>query len=98
METSLAPARGSRRSSVVGAHFGAAYRNTSIGGREKKKQYHAFLIEKTADNWQRYQIAKKEAKKAVASEEAAHYADLTKKLDFRNGERYVYQLTKTRNR
>uniref|UniRef100_W6NET7 Craniofacial development protein n=1 Tax=Haemonchus contortus TaxID=6289 RepID=W6NET7_HAECO len=55
--------------------------------REKKKQYHAFLIEKTADNWQRYQIAKKEAKKAVASQKAAHYADLNKKLESRDGER-----------
>ncbi|XGW23903.1 hypothetical protein V3C99_005819, partial [Haemonchus contortus] len=52
--------------------------------REKKKQYHAFLIEKTADNWQRYQIAKKEAKKAVASQKAAHYADLNKKLESRD--------------
>uniref|UniRef100_A0A7I4Z2I9 DDE-1 domain-containing protein n=1 Tax=Haemonchus contortus TaxID=6289 RepID=A0A7I4Z2I9_HAECO len=52
--------------------------------REEKKQYHAFLIEKTADNWQRYQIAKKEAKKAVASEKAAHYADLNKELESRD--------------
>ncbi|XGW28884.1 hypothetical protein V3C99_008576 [Haemonchus contortus] len=66
--------------------------------REKKKQYHAFVIEKTADNWQRYHIAKKEAKKAVASEKAAHYADLNKKLESRDGERYVYRLAKTRNR
>uniref|UniRef100_A0A7I4XRC0 Reverse transcriptase domain-containing protein n=1 Tax=Haemonchus contortus TaxID=6289 RepID=A0A7I4XRC0_HAECO len=49
---------------------------------EKKKQYHAFLIEKTADNWQCYQIAKKETKKAVVSQKAAHYADLNKKLEF----------------
>uniref|UniRef100_A0A7I4Z612 Reverse transcriptase domain-containing protein n=1 Tax=Haemonchus contortus TaxID=6289 RepID=A0A7I4Z612_HAECO len=65
--------------------------------REKKKQYHAFLIEKTTDNWQRYQIAKNEAKKAVASEKTAHYADLNKKLESRDGERYVYRLAKTRN-
>nr|CDJ89585.1 endonuclease-reverse transcriptase HmRTE-e01 [Haemonchus contortus] len=57
--------------------------------REKKKQYHAFVMEKMADNWQRYQIAKKEAKKAVASEKAAHYADLNKKLESRDGERQV---------
>ncbi|VDO25316.1 unnamed protein product [Haemonchus placei] len=55
-------------------------------------------IEKTADNWQRYHIAKKQAKKAVASEKAAHYADLNKKLESRDGERYVYRLAKTRNR
>ncbi|VDO23582.1 unnamed protein product [Haemonchus placei] len=59
--------------------------------REKKKQYHAFLIEKTADNWQRYQIAKEEAKKAVASDSAAHYAVLNKELESR-----VNRLAKTR--
>ncbi|VDO68984.1 unnamed protein product [Haemonchus placei] len=64
--------------------------------REKKRQYHAFLIEKTVGNWQRYQIAKKEAKKAIASERAAHYADLNKKHESRDDERYVYRLSKTR--
>nr|CDJ96727.1 RNA-directed DNA polymerase (reverse transcriptase) domain containing protein [Haemonchus contortus] len=66
--------------------------------RGKKKQHHPFLIETTADNWQRYQIAKKEAKKALAFEKAAHYADLNRKLESRDGERYVYRLAKTRNR
>ncbi|XGW34866.1 hypothetical protein V3C99_018705 [Haemonchus contortus] len=66
-------------------------------GRKKKKQYHAFLIKKTADNWQRYQIAKKGAKKAVASEKAAHRADFNEKLESRDGERYVCRLAKTRN-
>ncbi|XGW20197.1 hypothetical protein V3C99_003760, partial [Haemonchus contortus] len=66
--------------------------------REKKKQYHAFLSEKTADNWLRYQIAKKEAKKVVASVKAAHFAELNEKLESRDGERYVYRLAKTRHR
>uniref|UniRef100_A0A7I4Y4S3 Reverse transcriptase domain-containing protein n=1 Tax=Haemonchus contortus TaxID=6289 RepID=A0A7I4Y4S3_HAECO len=66
--------------------------------REKKKQYHAFFSEKTADNWQRYQIAKKEAKKVVASVKAAHFAELNEKLESRDGERYVYRLAKTRHR
>uniref|UniRef100_W6NHB0 Craniofacial development protein 2-like n=1 Tax=Haemonchus contortus TaxID=6289 RepID=W6NHB0_HAECO len=65
---------------------------------EEEKQYHAFLIVKTTDTWQRYQIAKKEANKAVASKKAAHYADLNRKLESRNGERYVYRLARTRNR
>ncbi|VDO66506.1 unnamed protein product [Haemonchus placei] len=39
---------------------------------EKKKQYNAFLLEKTADNRQRYQIAKKQEKKAVAFAKATH--------------------------
>ncbi|VDO25027.1 unnamed protein product [Haemonchus placei] len=63
----------------------------------EKKQYHAFLIEKTVDNCQRYQKAKKEAKKAVASEKAAHYADLNRKHESRDSERYIYRLAKTCN-
>uniref|UniRef100_A0A7I4Z3N8 Reverse transcriptase domain-containing protein n=1 Tax=Haemonchus contortus TaxID=6289 RepID=A0A7I4Z3N8_HAECO len=46
----------------------------------------------------RDKIAKKEAKKAVVSQKAAHYADLNKKLEPRDGERYVYRLAKTRSR
>uniref|UniRef100_W6NBA9 Uncharacterized protein n=1 Tax=Haemonchus contortus TaxID=6289 RepID=W6NBA9_HAECO len=73
---------------------------TTLGDefREKKKQYHTLLIEKTDDSWQRYQIAKKEAKKVVAFEKAALYADLNKKLESHDSERYVYQLGKIRNR
>uniref|UniRef100_A0A0N4WEJ4 Major sperm protein n=1 Tax=Haemonchus placei TaxID=6290 RepID=A0A0N4WEJ4_HAEPC len=63
--------------------------------REKKEQYHAFLIEKTVDNWQRYQIVKKEAEKAVVFEKAAHFAEMNEKLESRDG---VYRLAKTRNR
>ncbi|VDO33224.1 unnamed protein product [Haemonchus placei] len=45
----------------------------------------------------RDKIAKKEAKKAVASENTAHYIDVNKKLESRDGERYVYRLAKTGN-
>ncbi|VDP51152.1 unnamed protein product [Heligmosomoides polygyrus] len=40
--------------------------------REKKSFYHVFLGEKTADNWRKYQQAKKAAKMAVAVAKASH--------------------------
>ncbi|EYB87751.1 hypothetical protein Y032_0258g462 [Ancylostoma ceylanicum] len=41
--------------------------------REKKRRYHAFLDHKTPDNWRVYRVAKKAAKKAVATTKAAYY-------------------------
>uniref|UniRef100_A0A183FEI5 Transposase n=1 Tax=Heligmosomoides polygyrus TaxID=6339 RepID=A0A183FEI5_HELPZ len=41
----------------------------------KKRLYHAFLDDKTADKWRLYQEAKKPAKKAVAVARATHYDD-----------------------
>uniref|UniRef100_A0A183G0B0 Reverse transcriptase domain-containing protein n=1 Tax=Heligmosomoides polygyrus TaxID=6339 RepID=A0A183G0B0_HELPZ len=53
--------------------------------REKKSLYHVFLGEKTADNWRKYQEAKKAAKKAVAVAKATHYGDVNDKLEPRDG-------------
>ncbi|VDP53861.1 unnamed protein product [Heligmosomoides polygyrus] len=66
--------------------------------REKKSLYRMFLGEKTADNWRKYQKAKKAAKKAVAVAKATHYSDVNEKLESRDGERYLYRLDKTRHR
>ncbi|VDO18556.1 unnamed protein product [Heligmosomoides polygyrus] len=66
--------------------------------REKKSLYHAFLGERTADNWQEYQKEKKAAKKVVAVAKATHYGDVYRKLESRDGERYLYRLAKTRHR
>ncbi|VDO39606.1 unnamed protein product [Heligmosomoides polygyrus] len=66
--------------------------------REKKSLYHVFLGEKTADNWQKYQEAKKAAKKAVAVAKVTHYGDVNEKLESRDHERYLYRLAKFRHR
>ncbi|VDO96918.1 unnamed protein product [Heligmosomoides polygyrus] len=66
--------------------------------REKKTLYHVFLGEKTADNWRKYQEARKAAKKAVAVAKATHYGDVNEKLESRDGERYLYRLAKNRHR
>ncbi|VDO18461.1 unnamed protein product, partial [Heligmosomoides polygyrus] len=52
--------------------------------REKKSLYRVFLSDKTAENWQEYQKAKKAAKKAVAVAKATHYSDVNEKLESRD--------------
>ncbi|KIH44529.1 hypothetical protein ANCDUO_04588, partial [Ancylostoma duodenale] len=47
----------------------------------KKQCYHVFL--KSPTNWQRYRMAKSEAKKTVAAAKASRFEDLYKKLDTR---------------
>ncbi|VDP32569.1 unnamed protein product [Heligmosomoides polygyrus] len=44
--------------------------------REKKSLYHVFLSDKTADNWRKYQEARKAANKAVAVAKATYYGDV----------------------
>ncbi|VDP51677.1 unnamed protein product [Heligmosomoides polygyrus] len=52
--------------------------------REKKALYHVFFGDKTADNWQKYQEARKAAKKAVAVAKATHCGDVNEKLESRD--------------
>lgn len=66
--------------------------------REKKRQYHVFLDDKTHVNWQKYHEAKRKAKKAVASARAIHYEEVYKKLDTRDGERDLFRLLKLRHK
>ncbi|EYC44370.1 hypothetical protein Y032_0463g1909 [Ancylostoma ceylanicum] len=66
--------------------------------REKKRLYHLFLDNKTEDNWRSYREAKRSAKKAVAAAKAAHYDEVCKKLDSKDGERFIYRLAKSRQR
>ncbi|VDP41724.1 unnamed protein product [Heligmosomoides polygyrus] len=56
------------------------------------------VSQKTADNWQKYQEAKKAAKKAVAFAKATHYGDVNEKLESHDGNRYLYRLAKNRHR
>ncbi|EYC11993.1 hypothetical protein Y032_0048g1551 [Ancylostoma ceylanicum] len=66
--------------------------------REKKRRYHAFLDRKTPDNWRAYCAAKKAAKKAVAMTKAAYYDEVSRELNTRDGERFIYRLAKSRQR
>ncbi|VDP10495.1 unnamed protein product [Heligmosomoides polygyrus] len=57
--------------------------------REKKRLYHAFLSDKTAE---KYQEEKKSAKRAVAVARATHYDDVNERLESRDGGRILYRL------
>ncbi|EYB88771.1 hypothetical protein Y032_0242g3449 [Ancylostoma ceylanicum] len=51
------------------------------------------------DNWRQYLIAKKAAKKAVTATKAAHYDNISKQLDAKDGgERLIYRLARSRQR
>ncbi|VDP14105.1 unnamed protein product [Heligmosomoides polygyrus] len=65
--------------------------------REKKSLYRLFLSDKTADNWRKYQEARRAARKAVAVSKATHDGDVNEKLESRDGERYLYRLAKNRH-
>ncbi|EYC04247.1 hypothetical protein Y032_0089g2306 [Ancylostoma ceylanicum] len=65
--------------------------------RGKKRLHHLFLDNKTEDNWRSYREAKRTAKKAVAATKAAHHDEVCKKLDSKDGERFIYRLAKSRH-
>ncbi|EYC37327.1 hypothetical protein Y032_0804g2436 [Ancylostoma ceylanicum] len=64
--------------------------------REKKRLYHLFLDNKTEDNWRSYREAKRCANKAVTAAKAAHYDEVCKRLESKDGERFIYRLAKSR--
>ncbi|EYC16695.1 hypothetical protein Y032_0033g2793 [Ancylostoma ceylanicum] len=65
----------------------------------RKYLWYAFLDNKTIDNWRQYLVAKKAAKKAVAAMQAAHYDNISKQLDAKDGgERLIYRLARCRQR
>ncbi|VDO81652.1 unnamed protein product [Heligmosomoides polygyrus] len=65
---------------------------------KKKRLYHVFIGDKTVCNWRNYREARKAAKKAVAAAKAAYYAEVSEKLETRDGKRYLYRLAKARCR
>ncbi|VDL69480.1 unnamed protein product [Nippostrongylus brasiliensis] len=66
--------------------------------RAKKRLYNVFLCNKTAANWPAYREARRAAKKAVAIAKAAHYDEVNRRLETRDGERWLtYQDTHQRN-
>ena len=53
--------------------------------REKKRLYHAFLQSKDDEHWQEYLEAKRATKKSIAAAKSAHYDELLRKLEEREG-------------
>ncbi|VDO69069.1 unnamed protein product [Heligmosomoides polygyrus] len=65
---------------------------------EKKVLYHAFLRDKSHDNWQKYHEAKKATKKAVVVAKTKYYNHVYEKIQSRNGEPRLHRLAKNRHR
>ncbi|EYB97336.1 hypothetical protein Y032_0141g2211 [Ancylostoma ceylanicum] len=63
---------------------------------EKKRLYHAFPDNNSADSWSDYCEARRAAKKSVAVAKAAHHADVREKLDTKEGERLIHRLASKR--
>ncbi|VDL78252.1 unnamed protein product [Nippostrongylus brasiliensis] len=66
--------------------------------RAKKRLYNVFLCNKTAANWSTYREARRVAKKAVAIAKAAHYDEVSRRLETHDGERLIYRVARTRQR
>ncbi|VDL82295.1 unnamed protein product [Nippostrongylus brasiliensis] len=66
--------------------------------RAKKRLYNVFLCNKRSANWSAYREARRAAKKAVAIAKAAHYDEVNRSLETRDGERLMYKLARTRQR
>ncbi|WKY11554.1 hypothetical protein Q1695_003266 [Nippostrongylus brasiliensis] len=66
--------------------------------RAKKSLYNAFLCNKTVANWSAYWEARRAAKRAVAIAKAAHYDEVNRRLETRDGERLIHKLARTRHR
>lgn len=73
-------------------------RSQGESSREDHAFYHAFLADKTRDNWQKYHDARRNAKKDLAAAKAARYDELYKKLNTHEGERDISRLMKSRHR
>ncbi|XP_049790350.1 uncharacterized protein LOC126195732 [Schistocerca nitens] len=63
----------------------------------KKRLYHEFLIDKTAERWNAYRTARRDAKQAIAATKSSRYANIYSKLDTREGERDLHRLDKARH-
>ncbi|VDP40948.1 unnamed protein product [Heligmosomoides polygyrus] len=73
------------------------YQSKSKSPRKEKVISHV-PVRQDAENWRMYQETKKTAKKGIAAPKAAHYDDLSDKVETRDDERHLYRLAKARCR
>ena len=66
--------------------------------KEKKECYKQLHREKTAENVEKYKVAKKNAKRAVSEAKSRAYDDLYHKLGTKEGEKDIYKMAKLRER
>ncbi|VDP25185.1 unnamed protein product [Heligmosomoides polygyrus] len=69
------------RQSQLSTKLGRRLPTRYVKLQERKSLCHVFLGDKRADNWRKYEEARKAAKKAVAVAKATHYGDVNEKLE-----------------
>ena len=66
--------------------------------KEKKDCFRRLYLDRSADNIEKYKMAKKAAKRAVSEASGRAYEDLYQRLDTKEGEREIYKMAKIRER
>ena len=66
--------------------------------KEKKVCFRRVYLDRSADNIQKYKVAKKTAKRAVSEARGRAYEDLYQRLNTKEGERDIYKMAKIRER
>ncbi|SPT17361.1 unnamed protein product [Triticum aestivum] len=66
--------------------------------KEKKDCFKRLYLDKSADNIEKYKMAKKAAKRAVSEARGRAYEDLYQWLGTKEGERDIYKMAKIRER
>ncbi|XP_071683285.1 uncharacterized protein [Lolium perenne] len=65
---------------------------------EKKDCFRRLYLDRSADNMEKYKMAKKAAKRAVSEVGGRAYEDLYQRLDTMEGENDIYRMAKIRER
>jgi hypothetical protein len=66
--------------------------------KEKKECFRRMHLDRSADNVERYKVAKKTAKRAVSEARGRMYDGLYQRLDTKKGEKDIYRMVKSRER
>jgi hypothetical protein len=66
--------------------------------KDKKECFRCMHLDRSADNIERYKVAKKTAKQAVSQARGQMYDGLYQRSDTKEGEKDIYRKTKSRER
>ena len=64
--------------------------------RNKKNCFKAIHLDNSSDNWEKYRLAKREAKKAVSDARAKAYEGFYKELGTKAGEQRIYKIARNK--
>jgi hypothetical protein len=66
--------------------------------KEKKECYKRLFLDRSADNIEKYKVAKKIAKRAVSEAKGRAYEDMYQRLNTKEGEKDIYRMARVRER